>query len=148
MVHALEKIRRLLKPDGYLIDIHPIRKAPLIQVYRGGDLLLAEADPGYDYDDGLRQANEALDEVIQRGLFLLEGKSEFEAITYASTVAEMRDYWAEYSAFDDEPKDDVLVARQNEIFAQADDIMRSNEGAEISYHERASIARLKPIVGE
>lgn len=32
MVHALEEIRRLLKPDGYLIDSHPIRKVPLIKI--------------------------------------------------------------------------------------------------------------------
>ncbi len=66
MVHALEEIKRLLKRNGYLIDIHPIRKAPLIKVYRGENLLLAESDPGYDYDEGLRHADEALDEVVRR----------------------------------------------------------------------------------
>lgn len=148
MVHALEEIRRLLKPDGYLIDIHPIRKAPLIKVYRGESLLLAESDPGYDYDEGLRHADEALEEVFQRGSYLIEGQNEFEVITYATTVAEMRDYWAKYGAFDDEPKDDAVLARQNDLYAQADDLIRSNAGAEISYHERARITRLKPITRE
>jgi hypothetical protein len=146
MVHALEEIRHLLKPDGFLIDIHPVRAAPLIKVHQGKALLFVESDPGYDYDEGLKNADEALEEVVQRGLFLVEGKSEFEAVTYASTVAEMRDYWAQYGAFDDEPKDEAVVARQNEIYARADELMRSNEGAEISYHERARIARLKPIM--
>jgi SAM-dependent methyltransferase len=144
MVHALEEIRRLLKPGGYLIDIHPIRKAPLIKVYRGSDLLFNESDPGYDSDEGLLHTEEVLEEVVQRGLYLIEGTSEFEAVIYASTVAEMREYWAKYGAFDDEPKDEAIVARQNEIYARADDLMRSNDGAEISYHERARITRLKP----
>ena len=148
MVHALEEIRRLLKPDGCLIDIHPIRKAPLIKVRQGSDLLFAESDPGYDYDEGLRHADEALEEVVRRGLFLVEGKSEFEAVTYASTVAEMRDYWAKYGAFDDESKDEAITARQNEVYAQADEIMQNALGAVITYHERARITRLEPNVRE
>ena len=146
MVHALEEIRRLLKPDGYLIDIHPIRKAPLIKVYQGSNLLFTESDPGYDYDEGLRHADDALEEIVRRGLYLIEGMSEFEATLYASSVTEMREYWAKYGAFDNEPKDEAIVARQNEIYARADDLMHSNEGAEISYHERARITRLKPSV--
>ena len=145
MVHALEEIRRLLRHDGYPIDTHPIRKEPLIKVFRGENLLLAESDPGYDYDEGLRHADEAFDEIVRRGLFLVEGKSEFEAVTHASTVAEMRDYWAKYGAFDDEPKDDAVISRQNEVYARADEIMHKALGAEITYHERAHITRLKPI---
>jgi hypothetical protein len=144
MVHALEEIRRLIKPDGFLIDIHPIRKAPLIKVVQGIDVLFVESDPGYDYDEGLRHADEALEEVIRRGVFRIEGGNEFEVITYASTVTEMRDYWAEYGAFDAEPKDDAIVARQNEVYAKADDIMQNTLNVEIAYHERARITRLKP----
>ena len=146
MVHALEKIKRLLKPDGYLIDIHPVRAAPLIKVYQGKDLLFAESDPGYDYDEGLMRADEALEQVVRRGLFRIEGSSEFELITYASSVAEMRDYWAKYGAFDDEPKDETIVARQDEVYASADEIMLNALNAEISYHERARIVRMKPNV--
>ena len=144
MVHALEEIRRLLKPDGFLIDIHPIRKAPLIKIQRGSDLLFAEADPGYDYDEGLRHAEEALDEVVQRGLFIVEGKNEFELVTRASSAVEMQDYWAKYGAFDDESKDDAITTRQNDMYARANEIMQSTSGAEITYYERAHITRLKP----
>ena len=143
MVHALEEIRRLLKPTGYLIDIHPIRKAELTKVYQGSALLFAESDPGYDYKGALPHADDALEEVVRRGLFGIEGGSEFELVTYASSVAEMRDYWAKYSAFDDEPKDDTIVTRQNEMYNKADEIMQNAPGAEISEHERARITRLK-----
>jgi len=42
MVHALEEIQRLLRPDGSLIDIHPVLEAPLIEAYQGDRVLLAE----------------------------------------------------------------------------------------------------------
>ena len=145
MVHALEKIQPLIKPDRCLIDIHPVREAPFIRVHGQHSMLFEGSDPGYDYDEGLHHADDALEEVVRRGLFLVEGKSEFEAVTYASTVAEMREYWAKYGAFDEEPKDDAVIVHQNEIYTRADDLMHSNEGAEISYHERARITRLKPI---
>ena len=145
MVHALEEIRRLLKPDGFLVDIHPIREEPLIQIYQGRKLLFSESDPGYDYDESLQHADEALEEVIQRSSFLVEEQSEFELVTHASLVAEMRDYWAKYGAFDDEPKDDAITTRQNDMYARADEIMQNASGAEITYHERARITRLKPI---
>jgi hypothetical protein len=144
MVHALEEIRRLLKPDGYLIDIHPIREAPFIRVYQKQNLLFEESDPGYDTDEGLHHTEIALEEVVRRGLYIIEGKSEFEVVAYASSVAEMREYWAKYGAFDDEPKDEAIIARQNEIYTRADEIMQSAPEAAISYHERARITRLRP----
>jgi hypothetical protein len=144
MVHALEEIQRLLMPDGFLIDIHPIRKAPLIKVVQGNDVLFVESDPGYDYDEGLRHADEALEEVVRRGVFRTEGGNEFEVVTCASSVAEMREYWAKYGAFDDEPKDEAIVARQDVVYAKADEIMQNTPGAEITYHERARITRLSP----
>ena len=147
MVHALEEIQRLLEPDGRLIDIHPVRKAPLIKIHRGSDLVFSESDPGYDYDEGLRHADEALDEVAQRSVFLVEGRSEFELVTYASSVTELQDYWAKYGAFDDSPKDAAVAACQNDVYAKASEIMRGETEAEISYYERARITRLKPISG-
>jgi len=149
MVHALEEIQRLLRPDGCLIDIHPIREAPLIRVYKGRNLLFAESDPGYDYDEDIRHAEEALDEIRQRGLFRIEGSAELDLVTHGSSVAEVRDYWAKYGAYDDSPKDNEVTALQDQVYARADEIMRTTGGeTEIAYHERARITRLKPIVRE
>jgi SAM-dependent methyltransferase len=145
MVHALEEIRRLLKPDGCLIDIHPIPEAPQFKVYQGSKLLFAEPHPGYDYEADLRYAEEALEEVVRRGWFLLEGQGEFDLITYATSAAEMRDFWAEVNAYEDSPIDDAVTAQKEEVYAQADEIRRAaGGGAEIAYHEKARITRLKP----
>jgi hypothetical protein len=145
MVHALEEIRQLLKPKGCLIDIHPVPEAPLIKVYQGKTLLFVESDPGYDYEAEIRHAEDSLDEVIRRGVFVSEGKGEFNLTTYSSSVSELRDFFAMTGAYDEDPKDDVLAARQAEFYARADAIMQHAGGAEIAYLERGRIARLKPI---
>lgn len=144
MVHALEEIRRLLKPEGYLIDIHPILDG-MIKILQQGDLLFTGTDPGYDTDGSLIHADKALKDVVQRGLYLIEGKEEeVEVITYASSAGELQDYWAKYEAYNHEPKDDVIVARQNDMYAKADEIMKDAPLAEISYHERVRVTRLSP----
>ena len=145
MVHALESIRRLVRPGGCLIDIHPFRDTGLFKIRRGSDLLFAESDPGYDTDGSIGRAEEALDDVVQRGLFLIEGKDEFELVTYASTPAELRDYWERYGAFDETPKDETVTAREEALYAKANEIMQNAPGAEISYHERVHITRMKPV---
>jgi len=141
MVHALEEIRRLIKPDGFLIDVHPI-STPLIKVVHGNDVLFTESDTGYDSHEGF--TDNALEQVVLRGLFVIEGEAEFEMIIYASSVAEMRDFWAKYGAYDNEPEDEAIVALKDAVYAKADEIMQNARGAEITYHERARITRLNP----
>lgn len=65
MVHALKEIHRLLKSDGCLIEIHPALESPLIKVYQGDAVLFVEPYPGYDYEDDIRHAEDALVQVIQ-----------------------------------------------------------------------------------
>jgi SAM-dependent methyltransferase len=146
MVHALEEIHRLLKPDGCLIDIHPVAEAPLIKVYQEKNLLFTESDPGYDYEVDLYDAEDALKEIVRRGLFLFEGRDEFDLVTYSSSVPDLRDFFAMIGAYSNSPKDDAVTARQAEVYARADEIMRDAVEAEIAYHERADITRLNPNV--
>lgn len=143
MVHALEEIRRLLQPDGCLIDIHPIQDG-MIKILQQGNLLFADTDPGYDIDESIKYADQALQQVVRRGVYHIEGTEEFEVIAYASSAAELQDYWAKYEAYNDEPKNDAIVARQNDIYAKADEIMKNSPLAEISYHELVRITRLIP----
>jgi len=143
MVHALEEIQRLLQLDGRLIDIHPIRDG-MIKILQQGDLLFTSTDPGYDTDGSIKHADKAFEDVIQRGLYLIEGREEFEVITYASSAGELRSYWEKYEAYNDEPKDDAIVAGQNDIYAKANEIMKNAPLAEISYHETVRITRLIP----
>ena len=147
MVHALEEIRRLLRPDGCLIDIHPVLEAPLVEVYQGSRVLFVEPYPGYDYEEDLRQAEDALAQIVQRGPFVVERSGEFDLLTYGSSVAELRDFWAKAGAYDDSPKDEAVEGREAELYARVEEIMQAaGPGAEVALHERARITRLNPTV--
>lgn len=115
MVHALEKIHGLLKPGGSLIDIRPSGDPPEVEVHVDGHIKHAgwydETDEFVEYS----QAQDAMDEAIERGLFVVEREGDFEYLTHASSVVELRDYlMGEYS---DAIIDDETVRRGEELLA-------------------------------
>ena len=145
MVHALEEIRRLLKPGGKLIDIHPIPEGFFIKALQRGRILFAERKRETCSDDVLR-AEDALAESIVRNLFAVDRRAEFDFLTYAPSVRELRVYWEELNAYDDDPTDETIIAREEELYAQVEQILQaSGAGAEVAIHERARIARLRPV---
>jgi len=71
---------------------------------------------------------------------------QIDFLIYGSSVAELRDFMAEASAHRDRPTDEVVAAREAELAARVEAIMRAaGEGAEVAHHERARLARLRPI---
>jgi SAM-dependent methyltransferase len=146
MVHALEEIRRLVRADGCLVDIHPVRDAPVVDVRAADDVVFSEPSTDYDYDDDLKHAERALTTAVQRGLFALDGSHEFEFRTIAGSVGELRDFFATYSAYEEDPVDDDVQARADEFYGRVDDVMRSSgRDARVVYRERARMSRLNPI---
>jgi hypothetical protein len=144
MVHALEEVQRLLKSDGCLIDIQPLIEAPLLKIYQGSSVIFVEPDPSYDYEEDLRQADAALTQVIQRGLFVIEERSEFDFLTHGSSAQELLAFWGKASA-DDNISEDPAEQRIKEVYARVEEIRQAaGEGAEVALHERARILRLNP----
>jgi hypothetical protein len=90
MVHALELIWQVLRPDGILVDIHPSGEKPLIGVRRGASLLLAGALEETDDFVEYFQAEEALIEAETRAWFKLEQRDDFRFIVYADTPGEFQ----------------------------------------------------------
>lgn len=147
MVHALEGIRRLLRSDGTLIDIHPVPEAPLIRVELDGTIVLVESGPGYDYEEDLLHADDALADVVARGVYVADPSQDFVLITHASSVAELRDHLAETGAYDDGPEDEAVTARKEVVYARVDETMKaSGERAVVSVHEKARMTRLTPML--
>ena len=143
MVHALEEIKGLLRPDASLIDIHPLREAPIIEVHSAGRVVFAEPSPGYDYDDDLRHADDALMWAVDRDLFVLDRSHEFDFVTYASSVVELRDFFAVVGAYDESPRDQDTQVQVDELYAQVEAVMTSSgEKAKVSHRERARMTRL------
>src|SRR6266508_3196369 len=147
MVHALEEVRRLLKSTGVLIDMHPVDEAVPIEIHRGekidvaGHLLVRQWCTDY------QQADIALAEIAQRGLFVVERESVFDSLTYYDSVEEMRedlkqsiDKFARdaQSASEDVPQAEALAARADKLMEAA------LNRAELIVRERIHISRLRP----
>lgn len=145
MVHALEHIHRLLKPDGLLIDIHPLPEGALVTAYHGGSVIFSEREHDDESEDVLA-AERALKEVLRRGLYVRERDEQFEFLTHASSVAELRDFLEEASAFDDEPPEPAQLAREEQIYARVEQAMReAGANATVALVERSRMARLRPL---
>ena len=139
MVHALEKIHRLLAPDGYLIDIHPMPEPTAIEVRVGARTTPAGwLDDHEDYGD-YEAAEEALARVVRSGLFVVEREGAFAMITHADTITELRDYVAE--EWEEARIDDLTVARAEELLSTPE------RDKEAILRESVRIACLKPVHG-
>ncbi len=145
MVHALEQIHKLLKADGGLIDIHPVPDVALIKVLNAGRQVFSEQYPSQSGDD-FRAADRAIELILQRNLFSVERGTVFDFFTYASSASELNDFFATADAYDQGPQVGTVQSRRAELFARVDRIIETaGPGAEVVYHERVRIARLKPI---
>jgi hypothetical protein len=143
MVHALEEIHRLLKGDGCMIDIHPFIDGQFIEVHQGEKIAFVEPVPEFNSED-LRQAEDALAGVVQRQLFLVERVSSFDFLIYASSTAELLEYYDEANAFDESSRDEVREVWMSELASKVEVVVRAvGEGAEVVYRDRAHISKLK-----
>jgi SAM-dependent methyltransferase len=144
MVHALEEIHRLLRPDGVLIDIHPAREAPLVEVHADGRIVVTETYPRAHGDD-LVQAEEALSESVRTGVFAEEAVRAFEFMTYGSSVAELRAFFEEAGAYDASPIDDQVASRRDAMYARVEEVRRrTGKRAKIGFREPTRMSRLVP----
>lgn len=135
MVHALEKIYTLLKPDGVLIDIHPTPE-PAAVVVRVADRWLPAGwiDEVSDYVE-YEWADAALQAATETGLFELEHRGAFEFVWHADSVADLLAYLAD--EWEDARIDPVTTAR-------IEDMLRTPEAdKEILVKEAIRIARFK-----
>lgn len=132
MVHALEITHGLLKRDGLLIDIHPSGEPPRFEVHAGGKASLAgyvdETDDFVEYFE----ADDALADVVVRGLFELEGTMLFPFTYHASTVKAMVDFIEE--EWSDALLSEAVIGRATALLGEP------GEGKEIVVREIVRIS--------
>ena len=96
MVHALDEIRRVLKPHGVLIDLRPVESNWSVEVVssagwqaagRLSDLPMAVADD--------EAAFEAMREVSSKGWYVKKQEKEFAFFYYWDTPSEMKEFMDE-----------------------------------------------------
>ena len=145
MVHTLEETRRLLKLDGVLVNILPHPEGYFIEVHHEGRVLFSERKRE-TWSEAVLRAEAAINRVLDRGLFVIDQKDEFDFLTYGSSVSEIRAYWEEQNAYEEKPKAEDILAREEYLYAQVEEILDElGEGAEVVFRERVRIARLSPV---
>jgi hypothetical protein len=92
MVHALQTIHALLKPDGCLLDLRP-QGTPAefgVRTGSGWQVLghIEETDGFVEYG----QAAEAVAQVLDAGLFSMEATGEYDYLIYADSLGELKRY--------------------------------------------------------
>jgi len=101
--------------------------------------------PGQTFED-IRHADDAIAQVIEDGLFTIEQVSQLERRTYAPSVAELRDYIAEESGYDEEPGTEQAALEERELAARIEGLLQAaGEGAEVAMLDPVRIARLNPV---
>ena len=147
MVHALEEIHRLLKPDGFLIDIHPVAEHSSIEIHQNGKINPVGHLEVDQWCVDFREADKALTEIVQRGMFTVEQKSIFDALTYYDSAAEMSTALKESIhkfVREGEPIDEE-VSQVETLALQAEKLLRATgNGAKLVLREREHISRMKP----
>ena len=143
MVHALEEIHRLLKPGGVLVDIHPVAEPMVVEVVQEGRVVFTQ--PGPDtYIESYRQANQALDQVVQRGLYATDRQATIDFLVYGSSATELRDFLVEANAYEESTMAEEESAQEAELFALVEEVLeKAGEGAEVATHERGLITRMR-----
>ena len=109
MVRALEEVRRVLKPDGILIDVRPLNGGWPIEVAsaRGSQ----ETGRVEDLPEPLnadRASNEAMQEVEARGWFQREQEQFFSYVYSWDMPSEMEEFvtedWSDFIGLSEEAK--------------------------------------------
>jgi hypothetical protein len=146
IIPALEEAHYLLGPSGTLIDIHPVPGTAEVEVHSAGQVIFAEPASA-SADDGELHADEALAQAVARGLFVSERHTEFDFRVYGSSGRELRDFLAEADAHSNQAGEEASDAFKSELFARVDRIIAGKAGAaEVAYHERAQVTRLRPVI--
>lgn len=129
MVDALRRVHGMVKPTGFVVDIHPTAELAVMLV---GDTPagVVESPAGSARHQA---ATDAIAVAVRAGWFVVEEPSEFDFYTWGDTVEELRDFilanWRDTAIADE------TVARAKAMLSL---------GATPRVRERVSICRLIP----
>jgi hypothetical protein len=107
MVHALDEIRRTLKPNGILIDLRPVSSNWSVEVSSSAGYQLAgrlnDMPIGLADDEA---AFKAMREVESRRWFIKEKEEEFAFFYYWDTPSEMKEFmeteWEDFEKIEED----------------------------------------------
>jgi len=148
MVHALEEIHRLLKPDGKLIDIHPVSEHSSIELHQNGKVDLVGHLKVHQWCIDFAEADKALEEIIRHGTFTVEQKEMFDTLTYYDSATQMgmalKQSILKYIR-EGEPVDEEILHVEMVAIQAEEALQKSGSRAKLVMRERDHISRLKPM---
>jgi len=129
MVHALRRVHGLVKPSGFVVDIHP---TPDFAVMLIGDTTagVVESPAGAARHQA---AADAVAVAAREGWFAVEDASEFDFYTHGDSIEELRDFIL--ANWRDSVIDDETIARARQLLTP---------GVRPRVRERVAICRLRP----
>lgn len=126
MVHALEEVRRVLVPDGVLIDLRPLADRWRVEVFSAGGMHeTGRVDDLPEQVNGDVAANQSMKEAEVRGWFRREAEELFPYFYSWDTPSEMEEFieedWGGFIELGDEAK---MKTRSAWALADADSRVR------------------------
>lgn len=106
MVHALDEIRRTLKPNGMLIDLRPVEANWSVEIVSSAGWQaagrLSDLPVALEDDEA---AFQAMREVESNGWYIKKQEQEFAFFYYWDTPSEMKEFmdeeWADFEKLED-----------------------------------------------
>jgi hypothetical protein len=122
MVHALDEIRRTLKPNGILIDLRPVESSWSVEISSSAGCQLSgrlnDMPKGLADDEA---AFKAMREVESRRWYIKEKEEEFAFFYYWDTPSEMKEFMeTEWEDFEKMEEDVFEKTRSLWAMANAD----------------------------
>ena len=107
MVHALDEIRRVLKPEGTLLDLRPVEDSWSVEIVSSAGWQaagrLSDLPQGIADDAA---ANQAMREVQSRGWFIQKQEDELSFFYYWDTPSEMKEFmeneWEDFEKLEED----------------------------------------------
>ena len=85
-MHALKKLHTALRPQGVLLDVHPLPQDSWFEVRRAGqNFAVGQVDQAQDIAD-ITSAEAALSQVLAVGRFVLEDERTFTFVRHFDSV--------------------------------------------------------------
>ena len=131
MVDALRRARRIVRPDGFVLDVHPTSAYAVLEI---GSHVVGTVSPG-DAPQRHQAATKAVTTAIERGWFACEAAAEFSFLTYGDSIDELRDYITEN--WRDTTIDAATVARARAA-------LETRPGRKPSVREHVHAVKLRP----